>query len=37
MIASFFEWLEDFFKDETKDNVILAIMLNNVYNGIQGV
>ncbi len=39
MIEKFFELFEDFFKDNSetdRNNVILALMLNNVYNGTQG-
>ena len=39
MIEKFFELFEDFFKDNNeteRNNVILALMLNNVYNGTQG-
>lgn len=39
MIEKFFELFENFFKDNNetdRNNVILALMLNNVYNGIQG-
>ena len=37
MIEKFFKLLENLFKeDENKHNVILALLLNSAYNGIQG-